>query len=259
MGSEHDRFAPREIIMSIRRFLIAASITIGSGVGVATPVSATTDPGIYPATQTVNGFVNKPITPTAVYTDVGVTKSKDFFIAPDSLSLPPGLTINENTGVVSGTPTVATTGRVVRVQMEENEDGNLTFYATITFNIAVASLAPATQTVSASTGQAITPTTAITATGFDTPTYTVSPALPAGLALNATTGVISGTPTAVTTAATYTITATQGTLTASTTVSIGVVKGTTTIRCRKGTTIRRVTAVAPKCPEGFVRVRPATS
>jgi hypothetical protein len=259
MGSEHDRFAPREIIMSIRRFLIAASITIGSGVAVATPVSATTDPGIYPATQTVNGFVNKPITPTAVYTDVGVTKSKDFFIAPDSLSLPPGLTINENTGVVSGTPTVATTGRVVRVQMEENEDGNLTFYATITFNIAVASLAPATQTVSASTGRGITATTAITATGFDTPTYTVAPALPAGLSLNASTGVISGTPTAVSGATTYTITATQGSLTASTTVSIAVTQGEQTIRCRKGTTIRRVTAVSPKCPSGFVRIRPATS
>lgn len=244
--------------MSIRRFVIVVSIMIGSGVAVATPVSATTDPGIYPATQTVNGFVNKPITPTAVYTDVGVSNPKDFFIAPESLSLPPGLTINDRTGVVSGTPTVATTGRVVRVQMEEDNDGNLTFYATITFNIAVASLAPATQTVSASTGRAITPTTAITATGFETPTYTVSPALPAGLSLNAATGVISGTPTAESTAATYTITATQGTLTASTAVSIGVVKGTTTIRCRKGTKVRRITAVAPKCPKRFVRVRPAT-
>jgi uncharacterized protein (TIGR03118 family) len=37
--------------------------------------------------------------------------------------------------------------------------------------------------------------------------YTVSPALPAGLALNATSGVISGTPTATAAQATYTITA----------------------------------------------------
>ena len=42
--------------------------------------------------------------------------------------------------------------------------------------------------------------------------YTVSPALPAGLALNATTGAISGTPTAVTASASYTVTAaTSGT------------------------------------------------
>jgi hypothetical protein len=39
--------------------------------------------------------------------------------------------------------------------------------------------------------------------------YTVSPALPAGLSINATTGVISGMPTAVTAAANYTITATN--------------------------------------------------
>jgi hypothetical protein len=37
--------------------------------------------------------------------------------------------------------------------------------------------------------------------------YSVSPALPAGLSLNTTSGVISGTPTTVTSTATYTVTA----------------------------------------------------
>ena len=37
--------------------------------------------------------------------------------------------------------------------------------------------------------------------------YSVSPALPAGLALNSGTGVITGTPSAVTATATYTVTA----------------------------------------------------
>ncbi len=44
-------------------------------------------------------------------------------------------------------------------------------------------------------------------TGGDIEYYTVSPTLPAGLSLNSTTGVISGTPTALSSSATYTITA----------------------------------------------------
>ncbi|MFO1503998.1 MAG: TIGR03118 family protein [Steroidobacteraceae bacterium] len=47
-----------------------------------------------------------------------------------------------------------------------------------------------------------------TVTGTVT-SYTASPALPAGLSINATSGAISGTPTAITAQATYTITATN--------------------------------------------------
>ena len=48
------------------------------------------------------------------------------------------------------------------------------------------------------------------ATGNTTPlTYSVSPALPVGLVLNPTTGIISGTPTAITASASYVVTATQ--------------------------------------------------
>jgi YVTN family beta-propeller protein len=50
--------------------------------------------------------------------------------------------------------------------------------------------------------QSLSPTVTGTVTS-----YVVSPALPAGLALNSSTGVISGTPTTVTPAATYTVTA----------------------------------------------------
>ncbi|MFZ0703794.1 MAG: choice-of-anchor D domain-containing protein [Candidatus Acidiferrales bacterium] len=58
---------------------------------------------------------------------------------------------------------------------------------------------------SATVGTAITPLSpAVTGT---ITTYSVTPALPPGLSLNATTGVISGTPTASTVEATYSITA----------------------------------------------------
>ena len=47
-----------------------------------------------------------------------------------------------------------------------------------------------------------------------TPTFTISPTLPAGLSIDATSGVISGTPSATAAQATYTVTATAGSQTA---------------------------------------------
>lgn len=60
-----------------------------------------------------------------------------------------------------------------------------------------------------------------TVTGTVT-SYSVSPALPAGLTLNTTTGVISGTPTDVVTSAVYTVTATNagGSTTANVTITV---------------------------------------
>jgi hypothetical protein len=68
--------------------------------------------------------------------------------------------------------------------------------------------------------QAITPLSP-TVTG-QVSTYSVNPALPTGLTINGMTGVISGTPTAVTAATTYTVTATNSSGAASATVSIVV-------------------------------------
>ena len=94
-------------------------------------------------------------------------------------------------------------------------------------------VSPATQTVSGQVGTGLTPTTAFTATNFSgNVTYAVTGAnqLPAGLQLDATTGVISGTPTAVSTD-TITITATgasSGTATVTVTFAIAVAPTTTT-------------------------------
>jgi len=53
-------------------------------------------------------------------------------------------------------------------------------------------------------------------------TYSVSPSLPAGLSLNPTTGIISGTPTSLSPATNYTITASNNYGTSTTTLSISV-------------------------------------
>lgn len=69
--------------------------------------------------------------------------------------------------------------------------------------------------------QANTPVTSGTATG-----WSISPALPAGLSFNTSTGVITGKPTAASAAATYTVTATVGGTTATDNLTITVITGT---------------------------------
>lgn len=87
-------------------------------------------------------------------------------------------------------------------------------------------IAPASQTLSGTAGDAITATTAFDATGFTgAVTYAITDGeLPAGLHLNPNTGVISGTPTGASNA-TITITATgatTGVATATITFSISI-------------------------------------
>jgi len=75
-------------------------------------------------------------------------------------------------------------------------------------------------TIAAVQGTAITPDNPqVTGT---VSSYAVSPAIPAGLSLNQSTGVISGTPTAVTASASYTVTASNsaGSTMASVTISV---------------------------------------
>jgi hypothetical protein len=98
-------------------------------------------------------------------------------------------------------------------------------------SITVNDIAPSALTYSSNpatytTGSAITINTP-TISGGALVSYVVSPALPAGLTLNSSTGVISGTPTTLTAASNYTITATNtgGFTTAS--LSIAVVSAYT--------------------------------
>jgi hypothetical protein len=121
-----------------------------------------------------------------------------------SPALPDGLSIDAATGIISGTPTAVTATALYTVTAV-NSGGSVSFDISITVNdIAPGSLSYTTPNVyTAGTEIAdLTPTVTGNVSG-----YSVSPALPDGLSIDAATGIISGTPTAVTATAIYMVTA----------------------------------------------------
>ena len=122
-----------------------------------------------------------------------------------SPALPTGLSINATNGIISGTPT-AVVGQSNYTVIAANAGGNISF----TISIAVNDIAPvglSYQTPNVFTkGTAITPLSP-TVSGGTVTSYSIVPALPSGLSFNSSTGVISGSPTAVASATNYTVTA----------------------------------------------------
>jgi len=98
-------------------------------------------------------------------------------------------------------------------------------------------------------GTAITPNSP-TSTGGAVTAYSVSPTLPAGLSLSTSTGIISGTPTAVTATASYTVTASNsaGYTTATLTITV-IVAAPAGLAYTTGTAVYTVgTPITPNSP-----------
>ncbi len=121
-------------------------------------------------------------------------------------SLGAGLTLNAATGVISGMPTTAGTRNfTIRTQDSGGAVGTRAYSITINAAIAVNPASLPGGTVSVGYSQSVT-----ASGGSGTFTYTISAgALPAGLTLNASNGLISGTP-ATTGPNSFTIRATDG-------------------------------------------------
>ena len=165
---------------------VTGSLTITISAAPAAPVfTAKTPP--------VTGTIGTPYT----YTFAATGNPTPTFIV-SSGAVPAGLTLNPATGALTGTPT-ATGPSTFTVQATNGVAPNATT-GTLTITIAAASAAPVftakTPPTTAVTGTPYTYTFA--ATGNPTPTFAVATGtLPAGLTLNSTTGVLSGTPTTV--------------------------------------------------------------
>ncbi|MGB8098368.1 MAG: putative Ig domain-containing protein [Terracidiphilus sp.] len=133
-----------------------------------------------------------------------VTGTVDSYaVAP---ALPAGLSLSKSTGTISGTPTALAPLTAYTVTAS-NLGGSTS--ATVLISVTVLLPAPTEiaypQTVIGTyVGQAITPD--IPAAQGTITSYVISPALPAGLSIDPSTGVISGTPTAAAPRATYVVT-----------------------------------------------------
>src|SRR3974390_309899 len=157
---------------------------------------------VYPQTS-IAGTVG-----AAIATDAPtVTGTVDSYnVSP---ALPAGLSLNTSTGVISGTPTAASSQTTYTVVAANSAGSTSTkIQLTVVSNIpAPSQLVYPQSTISASVGVAILsdiPTVTGTVDAFS-----VMPALPSGLSLNGSTGMIAGTPSAQSASATYTITATN--------------------------------------------------
>ena len=190
-------------------------------------------------------------------------------------SLPAGLVLDPASGIISGTP-ATTAAPAAYTITATNTGGSTTAVVWITVNDAPPSgLTYASNPAAYTRGTAIAPNLPAS-TGGAIASYSVSPALPAGINLDPVSGVIAGTPTTVTARATYTITAANASGSAAAAISIavndvppsGLTYGQPTLTCTKGTAILpdapsssggAVTsyAISPALPSGL-SLAPAT-
>lgn len=128
-------------------------------------------------------------------------------------TLPAGLALNASSGAITGTPTGVASAAALTFTVTDSSSPAETQSANLTLTIIASGSAPLSiTTTSLPNGQVGTVySIALTATGGTTPyVWTLtSGTLPAGLTLNASTGIISGTPTAAVNAVALTFTVTD--------------------------------------------------
>ncbi len=166
---------------------------------------------------------------TAASLQISATDTAGGTLSYSAAGLPAGLSINATTGLISGTPTTAGTSTVtVTATDSTGPTGTASFTWTVTAAAGntVTVTSPGNQTGTVGTAASLQIHATDSAAG-QTLTYSAT-GLPAGLSINATTGLISGTPTTASTSS-VTVTATD------TTAAKGSATFTWTISAATGT------------------------
>ncbi|MGO8756757.1 MAG: putative Ig domain-containing protein [Terracidiphilus sp.] len=215
---------------SISGTALPAGLSISSSTGLisGTPTAATaqasytvkvTDADGASATASFNLTVNAAVTATTAVSSTSLTVNYAASFTPvtgsggttpltysiSGTALPAGLSISSSTGLISGTPTAAAAQASYTVKVTDADGASATASFSLTVNAAVTATTAVSSTILAENAAAsFTPVTGSGGTG--TLTYSISgTALPAGLSISSSTGLISGTPTAVTAQASYTV------------------------------------------------------
>lgn len=199
-------------------FPVTLSATNGSGTGTL-PLSIT----IALVTPVITSALAANATSGAAFTYT--ITANNLPASFNATGLPTGLTINTANGVISGTPVVAVGGPVNVAISATNATGTDSKTLVLTVSLNAPTFTSATST-SGTSGQAFS--FQITATDF--PSSYAATGLPAGLTLNTTTGLISGTAVvSATTTFSVMLTATNGSGSTNQTLSITITLAPPTI------------------------------
>lgn len=197
-------------------YTVTATNAAGSGTTTLTiAVIPAVQPTISYSPSTRNFILDSTIT-SMTPTTTGTFPS--WSVSP---TLPRGLSLNAQSGVISGTPTRTTTAATYRVTATNSAGSSFTDL-TLAIVESIPSISFNVSTFSFVKNSAISIISPLNA-GSPATSWTISPALSAGLSFSSLTGQISGTPSASVSATTYTVTGTNTAGSASATVQIAVV------------------------------------
>ncbi len=195
---------------------VGLTITVSASTPAPSNVFYATNPAIYTA--------GAPIIPNIPTAGGGPVTS--YAVTPQ---LPPGLSFNTGSGAISGTPTGAATQANYTITANGPGGSSAPVTLPITVNPAPPTFSYSQNPAIYTAGSTITNNSPVLTSGSAT-SYSISSPVPAGLNFSTVTGIISGTPSALSPTTTYTVTANlTGGGTATVSVSIQVIAATSAL------------------------------